>query len=179
MPLGNLTSQFFANVYLNELDYFVKHTLNAKYYIRYVDDFVIINISKERLEEYKYKTSAFLHQRLALQLHPDKSRIIPTDRGVNFLGLKIFAHHRLIKKKNLQHFQRKLQFLCSRYEQGLINYDAIYDFLEGWVAYTKNSNTHVLQKRILNSVEQKFNTSIATKEVNRHIKENKGEHLCL
>ena len=65
MPLGNLTSQFFANIYLNELDYFVKHELKAKYYIRYVDDFVILHESKEQLQVWKEKINAFLgeHQK--------------------------------------------------------------------------------------------------------------------
>ena len=60
MPLGNLTSQFFANIYLNDLDYFVKHKLKAKYYIRYVDDFVILHTSKETLEIYKDKINKYL-----------------------------------------------------------------------------------------------------------------------
>ena len=64
MPLGNLTSQFFANVYLNELDYFVKHKLKAKYYIRYVDDFVILHTSKKQLEDWKQQIDKFLKEKL-------------------------------------------------------------------------------------------------------------------
>ena len=70
MPLGNLTSQFFANVYLNELDQFVKHKLKAKYYIRYVDDFVILHNNKQTLETYKEKINNFL-KTIKLELHPD------------------------------------------------------------------------------------------------------------
>jgi hypothetical protein len=76
MPLGNLTSQFFANVYLNELDYFVKHKLRAKYYIMYVDDFVILNNSKTQLEFWKKDIDKFLMESLRLELHPQKSKII-------------------------------------------------------------------------------------------------------
>ena len=67
MPLGNLTSQFFANIYLNELDYFVKHKIKAKYYIRYVDDFIILHQSKEQLEEWKIKIDEFLQKELKLK----------------------------------------------------------------------------------------------------------------
>ncbi|MEK6951448.1 MAG: reverse transcriptase/maturase family protein, partial [Nanoarchaeota archaeon] len=88
MPLGNLTSQFFANVYLNKLDYFVKHKLKAKYYIRYVDDFVILHHNKETLEEYKLSIDKFLRENLKLELHPDKSKIIPLKNGINFLGYR-------------------------------------------------------------------------------------------
>ena len=85
MPLGNLTSQFFANIYLNELDYFVKHTLRAKYYIRYVDDFVILHNSKEKLENWKSEIERFLKDKLKLELHPQKSRIIPLSKGIYFV----------------------------------------------------------------------------------------------
>ena len=77
MPLGNLTSQFFANVYLHELDWFVKNKLKAKYYIRYVDDFVILHNSKEQLSIWQEEIGKFLKEKLNLELHPDKSRTIP------------------------------------------------------------------------------------------------------
>ena len=86
MPLGNLTSQFFANVYLNELDQFVKHKLKAKNYIRYVDDFVILHNSEENLTEWKTLIADFLKEELLLDLHPDKTKIILSDHGADFLG---------------------------------------------------------------------------------------------
>ena len=90
MPLGNLTSQFFANVYLNELDYFVKHRLKSKYYIRYVDDFVILHRNKKRLEYFKKQIDNFLVHELKLWLHPDKSKILPLRNGITFLGYRLF-----------------------------------------------------------------------------------------
>ena len=75
MPLGNLTSQFFANIYLNELDQYIKHELKAKYYIRYVDDFIIIDHDKTTLEENQRKISNFIKDELQLELHPDKTKI--------------------------------------------------------------------------------------------------------
>ena len=84
MPLGNLTSQFFANVYLNELDYFIKQNLKVKYYIRYVDDFVLLHKSKEMLEHYKKGISIFLETSLSISLHPDKSAVFPLYRGLIF-----------------------------------------------------------------------------------------------
>lgn len=99
MPLGNLTSQFFANVYLNELDQFVKHKFRAKYYIRYVDDFVMLHDNPNVLEDYKKKIDNFLRDKLELYLHPDKSKIIKLQRGIGFLGFRIFFHHKLVRKK--------------------------------------------------------------------------------
>ncbi len=171
MPLGNLTSQFFANVYLNELDQFTKHTLKAEYYIRYVDDFVIFSESKEILQLYKDKIDVFLQTRLALELHPDKSKIIPLHRGVEFLGMKIFPHHKMVKQKNLRKFHRKFQSLYKAYKKGEADYDAIYEFVEGWLAYVKNANTYTLRKKVLISMENIFPHEISTKEVNRYQKE--------
>ena len=170
MPLGNLTSQFFANVYLNELDQFVKHKLKAEYYIRYVDDFVIFSQKRGLLKKYKQKINAYLNQELALILHPDKSRIIPINRGTEFLGFKIFSHHKMPKKKNRKKFIRKIKDLCKKYDERKISYDKIYDTIEGWISYAKNANTYKLRKKILKKIEPKFRNEISTKEINRHLK---------
>ena len=108
MPLGNLTSQFFANVYLSELDYYIKHNLKIHYYIRYVDNFVTLHWSKEKLLLYKWLINNFLKQRLKLELHPEKSKLIPLHNGVNLLGFRIFYHYRLPRKSNLRNFEEKL-----------------------------------------------------------------------
>ena len=167
IPLGNLTSQFFANVFLNELDHFVKQKLNAKYYIRYVDDFVILHESPEVLREYMKEIDSFLRDNLDLELHPDKSKIIPMSKGTDFLGMRIFLHHKLIKERNLRKFYKKLNLLTLQYDTGATNYDTIYDSLEGWAAYVNNANTHKLKKKIMKPIEEKFAREISIKEVNR------------
>ncbi|MFH0869695.1 MAG: RNA-directed DNA polymerase [archaeon] len=170
MPLGNLTSQFFANVYLNELDQYVKHVLKAKHYIRYVDDFVILHRSAERLECYKEKISCFIKEKLALQLHPDKSKIHPLYSGTDFLGLRIYSHHRLLKKRNLRKFRKKLELMSSEYELKRVSYDTIYDFLEGWAAYSKYANTFKLRKNQIAHAENLFRGALSTKELNKYSK---------
>lgn len=170
MPLGNLTSQFFANIYLHELDIFVKHTCKAERYIRYVDDFVIFDRNKNVLESYKDRINQFLKETLLLELHPAKSRIIPIQRGTEFLGMKIFLYHKRIKRKNLRKFKRKFQQLYREYKEGIIEYDTLYNFLEGWLAYAKQANTYTLRKNILREFEQKKITDVSTKEVNHLIK---------
>lgn len=167
MPLGNLTSQFFANIYLNELDKFVKQKLRAKYYLRYVDDFVILHNSKEELIRWKKSIAGFLETNLSLHLHPEKTKIILSKSGVDFLGLKIFPHHKIIKKRNILSFRKKLKSVCEKYDLNEIAYDSIYDFLEGWLAYAKNINTYNLRKKIFKQVENKFLEEISTKEINR------------
>ncbi len=171
MPLGNLTSQFFANVYLNELDQFVKHILRVKHYIRYVDDFVIFSASRAELERHKNNINIFVKKRLLLEIHPDKSKIIPLYRGVEFLGIKIFPHHKLIKKRNLRKFKRKLDMSIYEYNEGFVDYDTIYDSVEGWHAYTKNANAHNITKNIIKIVEEQFKGEISSKELDRYLKE--------
>ncbi|MDO8563926.1 MAG: RNA-directed DNA polymerase [Nanoarchaeota archaeon] len=109
MPLGNLTSQFFANIYLNELDQFVKHNLKAKYYLRYVDDFIILNESKRQLEIWKVKIENFLRDNLKLTLHPQKSKIIPLSKGIDLVGFRNFYHFQLIRKRNIRKVVRKIE----------------------------------------------------------------------
>lgn len=170
MPLGNLTSQFFANVYLNELDHFVKCKLKIKYYIRYVDDFVIFHQSKEKLEEYKEKISLFLSEELLLELHPEKSKLIPLKQGTTFLGFRVFFNHKLISRKNLRNFKRKLYKMYINYNQKLIDYDSIYNFFEGWMAYCMNASTYRLRMRLFAYFETLFSNEVSTKEINRMIK---------
>ncbi len=112
MPLGNLTSQFFANVYLNELDWFVKTKLKKKYYIRYVDDFVIFERDKGQLEFYKDEINIFLKNELNIWLHPDKSKILRLGHTINFLGFRVFYYHKLLKKSNIRKMKRKLKLLA-------------------------------------------------------------------
>ena len=107
LPVGNLTSQFFANVYLNALDQFVKHELKAKHYVRYVDDFVLLADTKAQLEVWKQQISEFLERTLQLSLKAD-ARLAPISQGVDFLGYVVFAHHRLVRQRVVQHCKAKL-----------------------------------------------------------------------
>ncbi len=149
VPLGNYTSQFFANVYLNELDHFVKHKLKAKYYIRYVDDFVILHKSREVLEEYFIRIHHYL-KNLRLELHPEKSGIYPLRNGITFLGYRIFYHYKLLRKRNIKYFKNKLQHKIELHNEGLIDKEHLDSFLVGWCGYAKFANTHNFRKKIIN-----------------------------
>lgn len=99
LPIGNLTSQFFANVYLDELDQFVKHGLRAKYYYRYVDDWVILNESATVLNGHFDAIQNFLQTKLALELHPYKKRIAPLHQGIDFIGYIHKPYRRQIRPR--------------------------------------------------------------------------------
>lgn len=97
LPLGNLTSQLLVNIYMNEFDQFMKHTLKATYYVRYADDFVILSQNKEWLEQVLFKIQGFLKERLQLELHPNKVSIRTIASGIDFLGWVHFPDHRVIR----------------------------------------------------------------------------------
>lgn len=179
MPLGNLTSQFFANVYLNELDQFVKHILKAKYYIRYVDDFVIIHPDKNILIRYKEKISTYLKDSLLLDLHPEKSKILLLGERVSFLGLRVFYFYKLLKKQNVRKFRSKLTDLQQQFNKLKIEYDVLYDALEGWIVYSKQANTYKLRAKITFAFESDFFNQISIKEINRIVKEEKKMALLI
>lgn len=143
MPLGNYTSQFFANVYLNELDYFVKHELKAKYYIRYVDDFVILHRSRKHLEFFRKIIEDYL-KLLKIETHPDKSKIFPLRNGISFLGYRVFYHYRLLRKRNVREMEKKVEM----FEKGEIDYLNLKESYQGWEGYARWASTYKLRNEI-------------------------------
>ena len=148
MPIGNLTSQFFANVYLNELDYFVKHKMKSKYYIRYVDDFVTLHKDKEFLEKCKIQMDEFLLNCLGLELHKQKSKIRPLSNGTNFLGFRVFYYHKLLKKSNIKLVKNRLHELRAMHKEGQITKEELNRRMDGWFAYAIHGNTYKLRRNL-------------------------------
>jgi RNA-directed DNA polymerase len=107
IPIGNLTSQLFANVYLHPLDVFVTQKLNEKNYFRYMDDFVVISADKNYLIDLRTKIKNFLEQELKLQLHPKKSNIFRADRGLDFVGFMIKPTGVTKRKKTLRRYKKR------------------------------------------------------------------------
>ena len=108
LPLGNLTSQLFCNIYMNEFDRFVKHKLKAKYYIRYADDFVLFFESREWLAEQIPEIRDFLQGRLLLTLHPKKLSLKTLASGVDFLGWVHFPDHRVLRTNTKKRMERRI-----------------------------------------------------------------------
>ena len=108
LPIGNLTSQFFANVYLNELDQFAKRKLKARYYLRYVDDFMLLSDNKEQLEKWRDDITSFLKNRLGLELNPKKQILQATDTGIDWLGYIVKPNHILMRRRIVKSLKKKL-----------------------------------------------------------------------
>ena len=99
LPIGNLSSQFFANVYLDVLDQYVKHVLRCRHYIRYVDDFVLLHESPQWLNEAKVGIEALLAEKLAARLNPSKTILQPIERGIDFVGQVIKPWRRTLRRR--------------------------------------------------------------------------------
>jgi len=108
LPLGNVTSQLFANIYLNELDQFVKHNLKERYYLRYCDDFIVLGGSKEHLSELINKIGYFLANKLGLYLHPDKILVRKYHQGIDFLGYVVLPHHIILRIKTKRRMLKRI-----------------------------------------------------------------------
>lgn len=143
-PLGNLTSQVFANVYLNELDQFVKHKLKVRYYLRYADDFLILGPNKRHLKELIEPIKNFLANHLNLELHSKKIVFRKLDWGVDFLGYVILPHYRLPKTKTKRRMFKKLKdkINSASFEQSLASY----------LGYLSHANSYKLIQKLKNQV---------------------------
>lgn len=139
LPLGNLTSQLFVNVYMNVFDQFVKHKLKAKHYIRYADDFVFLADSRYQLVGYIPAIKSFLDKKLFLILHPQKVELKTFASGVDFLGWVHFLHHRVLRTTS-----KKRMFIRLRKR-------AMPEALQSYLGLLKHGNTFKLQQRALNN----------------------------
>jgi RNA-directed DNA polymerase len=136
IPLGNLTSQLLVNIYMNEFDQFVKRKLKVKYYIRYADDFLILNENRLYLQELIPKLSDFLKTKLRLSLHPKKVFIKTLASGVDFLGWVHFTHHRIPRTSTKRRMLNRLQENDSK------------ETLTSYLGLLSHGNTHRLTQKI-------------------------------
>jgi retron-type reverse transcriptase len=151
LPIGNLTSQLFGNYYLSGLDHFIKETLGCKYYVRYVDDFVVLDDDKGNLQEIKAAIDSFL-QGCRLLLHENKSRVYRVKDGVGFLGHRVFPGFRLVKSENVRRFRKRLKGMLKEYWAGSMTRQNFNARVRCWFAHIAHSNTWRLRRKIYISI---------------------------
>lgn len=147
IPIGNLTSQLFANIYLNHLDQFVKRHLHIPHYVRYMDDFIVVHHDKPTLWSWRYEITNFLKNTLCLELNP-KTAVFPEARGVDFLGYRIWRTHRLLRKRSIRQMRRKFKAFQRGYVTGEIPLDHIGASIASWVGHAKHANTYNLRRKM-------------------------------
>jgi retron-type reverse transcriptase len=152
VPIGNLTSQHWANLYLHPLDLFVKQDLHCGKqrgaYIRYSDDFLLFADDKPTLHRWRRAIIDFLHT-LRLTLHEDRAQVFPVKNGISFLGWRQFPHYRLLRRDNVRHAVRRLREQQEAYRQGALEIEDISKSVQAWLAYAAHGNTYRLRQRIL------------------------------
>jgi retron-type reverse transcriptase len=144
VTLGNYTSQWFANIYLNELDYFAKHDLKVKHYIRYMDDFLLLSDSKPELHSWKHQIEKLLNEQLNLELHPVKRQIFPTNIGVDFVGYTVWNDHKRLRRRNVNRFISRL----NEFDKAPVITPFIEASLMSWKGYSIHADAYGLTKQL-------------------------------
>ncbi|RIK78568.1 RNA-dependent DNA polymerase [candidate division KSB1 bacterium] len=156
LPIGNLTSQFFANVYLNRFDHFVKETLRAPGYIRYVDDILVFSDDKAWLHQCRKRCQVFLND-WRLQLHDKKAILYPVALGVPFLGFRVFPTHRLLLKSGVKRARQRLRALQRAYRLRRLPWDKINASVQAWLGHVQHGDTWELRRVLFD--QYNFNRS--------------------
>lgn len=141
IPIGNLTSQLFANIYLDALDQHVKCRLRERWYVRYMDDFVILHHDKQHLQALRVDLEYWLGERLQLELN-HKTEVFPVavsnGRGLDFLGYHLWPHKRRLRKASLNRFKRRVRRLQVKYAEGKVDFPEVRQQLSSWIAHARH-----------------------------------------
>ena len=138
LPLGNQTSQLFANVYLDRFDPWMKETLRRRFYVRYVDDFVVLGESPKEHWEVRDVARERLKD-LTLTLHSIKQRIFPAGEGCNFVGYRIFPTHRLLRRRSGCRFRRRLRGMARAFARGTLSPMDVRSRVASWVGHAEHA----------------------------------------
>ncbi|MDD2646839.1 MAG: reverse transcriptase/maturase family protein [Patescibacteria group bacterium] len=149
LPIGNLTSQLFANIYLNELDKFVKHTLHLRYYLRYMDDFLILAYTKQEAWRLKTEIEQFLKYRLKLSLNSKRSTVTPVFKGLNFLGYVVFPDHCLLRPATVKRYTKKARARLRKFGERFLISPEFKKSWASWDGYAKFASSWHLRKKII------------------------------
>jgi RNA-directed DNA polymerase len=150
LPIGNLTSQFWSNVYLNPFDWFVTRELGCEAYLRYVDDFALFSDNKRALWAWKGAIIKRL-ERYRLTLHETCAQVAPVEQGILWLGFVVYPSHRLLKRHNVVNFRRRLKTRLVAYSKGEIEFTELDATIQGWINHVRYGDTWSLRRAILHS----------------------------
>ena len=152
IPIGNLTSQLFANIYMNEFDQWMKHMQHIRHYARYTDDFAIVSSDPVYLENLIMPISRFLHDHLSLTLHPKKVFLRTFHHGVDFLGYVIFPHHRLVRAKTRRRMFAQFKIKIAAFRAGAVSKDSLAASLRSYLGVFSHADAIQRAEEIKNLV---------------------------
>jgi retron-type reverse transcriptase len=158
LPIGNLVSQLSANLYLHELDFYVKHIFGYHYYLRYMDDFVIFGDSREQLEQTKNLVRHFLQEKLNLTLSESKSKVYETSRGVEFCGFRCYPGFAKIKKETVKRNSRRIAVLAEDLQSGKISPEQFSSSMNSVLGHSMYSRNFSYRKTLSDKLEASCST---------------------
>ena len=147
-PIGNLTSQLFANIYMDKLDQFIKHKLRVKYYIRYTDDFIILHQNKDYLLRIKNEITNFIESRLKLSLHPEKVSIRKYHQGIDFLGYVTLPKALVLRTKVRHRIFKKLKQKVEQFKTGKIKEETLLRSVDSYLGVLSHANSYKLEQEL-------------------------------
>lgn len=154
LPIGNLTSQLWANIYLHELDTFVKQHIGARRYIRYMDDFLIVHHDKAYLHGLRQVIEQWLWDRLRLKLN-NKTQIFPVGikhgRALDFLGYRMWTTHRRLRNDSVKRMDKNLKKLQTQFKDGLIDFSDVKQRVNSWLGHASHADSYRIRKKLLGS----------------------------
>ncbi len=152
VPIGNLTSQIFSNIYLSELDYFVKDSLKRKFYFRYADDFIFLDTDKKRLEQLEVIICRFTVAKLKLVVHPDKIIYRKLGQGIDWLGYVLLPNHSVMRATTRKRMFKKIKKKIGLYNNGLLSVDKINSSLASYWGILKHCNGYKIEQKLRNEI---------------------------
>jgi hypothetical protein len=150
LPIGNVTSQLWTNIYMNAFDQFMKHTLKVKHYIRYTDDFIIVDNSAEKLQLLLPAIKQYLHNDLKLALHPNKVSIRKYTQGIDFLGYVLLPHYRRLRTNTKQRMKRTIDRRITLYKQQVATKESLHQTLQSYLGVLSHADTYQLSQSVIN-----------------------------
>jgi hypothetical protein len=151
LPIGNLTSQFWSNCYLNPFDHFVKRELRCPAFLRYVDDFLLFADDKPTLHHWRAAIIEYLAS-LRLTLHVERAQPRPVGEGIPFLGFVVYPDYRRVKGRKVVVYRRRLKQLWQAYREGTGAPSKVVASLQGWLAHIRYGDTWALAERMLQPI---------------------------
>jgi retron-type reverse transcriptase len=149
LPIGNLTSQFWSNCYLDPLDHFIKRVLKCRAYLRYVDDFALFSDNKCVLYAWKQQIIKYLAENLRLTLHIAQTQVSQVLKGISWLGFVVYPSYRKVKARNVIKFARRLRLRWREYRMGKITFAEFNASVQGWINHVRYADTWGLRKKVL------------------------------
>ena len=152
IPIGNLTSQLFSNIYLNELDQFVKKELKVKYYVRYADDFIILHQNRKELIKFIEEIRYFLVAKLELNLHPRKVSLRKFSWGIDFVGYVALPYHQVVRTNTKKRIFRKVKEKVALYKAKEISQQSLNQSIQSYFGILTHANTYKLKENLTNNL---------------------------